>query len=39
MKRDIKLLLANLKNKFKYSLDGAVQVSLYVLDQNLAKRF
>ena len=39
MKRDIKLMLTNLKNKFKYSLDGAIQVSLYVLDQNLAKRF
>ncbi len=39
MKRDVNLLINNLKTKFKYSETGAKQVSLYVLDNNLVKKY
>ncbi len=39
LQRDVKLLLSNLKNKFKYSTESAKQVSLYVLDKNLVKKY
>ena len=39
MKRDINLLISNLKMKFKYSDIGAKQVSLYVLENNLVKKY
>lgn len=39
LQREVKLLLTNLKYKFKYSLEGAKQVSIYVLDKNLAQKY
>ena len=39
LQRYIKLMLNNLKNKYKYSLEGAKQVSIYALDKNLAKKY
>ncbi|MBM2814957.1 MAG: putative serine protein kinase, PrkA [Ignavibacteria bacterium] len=39
IKRDVNLLINNLKSKFTYTAEGAVQVSLYVLDHNLAKKY
>ena len=39
LKRDIKLLLTNLRKKFYYSKEGARQVSLYVLDKDLTSKY
>lgn len=39
VKRDVNLLITNLGNKFGYSETGAKQVSVYVLDKNLAKKY
>lgn len=39
MKRDVSLLMSNLQSKFAYSQDGAGQVSLYVLDKELTKKY
>ncbi|MFH2143972.1 MAG: serine protein kinase PrkA [Bacteroidota bacterium] len=39
LKRDIELLISNLKKKFSYNTDGALQVSLYVIDRKLAKKY
>ncbi len=39
MKRDITRMIENLKKKFSYNEEGAKQISLYVLDKNLAKKY
>ncbi len=39
MKRDINLLLNNLQSKFKYTLEGAQQITLYVLDKKIVKKY
>lgn len=39
IKRDISLMISNLKKKFKYSSEGAKQVSIYAIDKNLAKKY
>lgn len=39
LKRDVKLLISNLKSKFKYTAESAIQVSIYVLDKDLAKKY
>ena len=39
LRRDIKLLLTNLCKKFSYSKKGARQISLYVLDKDLPKKY
>jgi predicted Ser/Thr protein kinase len=38
-KRTVTRLLANLKTKFEYSLEGAKQVCLYVIDKKLNKEY
>ncbi len=38
-KRDVNLLISNLQTKFKYAAEGAKQVSLYVLDKKLSKKY
>lgn len=35
LKEDIMLLISNLRNKFGYTEDGAIQICLYVVDKNL----
>ena len=39
LRQDVAMLLANLEQKFKYTVEGAKQVSLYVLDKNLADKY
>jgi predicted Ser/Thr protein kinase len=39
LRRDVNLLIDNLVSKFGYTKDGARQVSLYVLDKNLVKKY
>ncbi|MFH2096576.1 MAG: serine protein kinase PrkA, partial [Bacteroidota bacterium] len=39
LKRDVTFLLNNLKKKFKYNQEGAQQVSVYVIDKNLSKKY
>ena len=39
IRQDVSLLINNLQGKFKYSEEGAKQVSLYVLDKDLALKF
>jgi hypothetical protein len=39
LKRDVELMISNLKRKFGYTIDGALQVSLYVIDRKLAKKY
>jgi len=39
LKKDVTFLINNLKKKFKYSQQGAQQISLYVLDKDLAKKY
>jgi len=39
LRQDVILLLKNLQQKFKYTDEGAKQVSLYVLDKNLAEKY
>ncbi|TAE18122.1 MAG: serine protein kinase PrkA [Bacteroidetes bacterium] len=39
LRQDVVLLLKNLQQKFKYTEEGAKQVSLYVLDKNLADKY
>jgi predicted Ser/Thr protein kinase len=39
LKQDVIMLLQNLQAKFKYTAEGAKQVSLYVLDKNLAEKY
>ena len=39
LQRDIERMLDNLVKKFKYSTEGARQVSLYVLDKKLVKKY
>jgi predicted Ser/Thr protein kinase len=39
LKRDITRLIANLSKEFNYTEEGARQVSLYVVDKNLASKF
>lgn len=39
LQRDVNRLIANLQKKFNYSVEGARQVSLYVVDKKLASRF
>jgi len=36
---DVALLMRNLQGKFRYTEEGAKQVSLYVIDQKLAEKF
>ncbi len=38
-KRDVELLIGNLVKKFGYGVEGAKQVSLYVLDRKLYNKF
>lgn len=39
IQNDIKLLFSNLQSKFKYSKEGAHQISIYVLDKKLSASF
>ncbi len=39
LKRDVNLLLSNLKAKFGYGKDCAKQISLYVIDKKLANKY
>jgi len=39
LRRDVKLLINNLTSKFKYTLESAKQVSLYVLDKKLTDKY
>jgi len=39
LRRDIKLMLTNLCKKFSYTKEGARQISLYVLDKKLQKKY
>lgn len=39
IKRDVNLLIKNLQSKFKYTAEGARQVSLYVLEKDLHKKY
>jgi predicted Ser/Thr protein kinase len=39
LKRSVTQLITNLQKKFKYSLEGAREVSLYVLDKALNKKY
>ncbi|MFA8300696.1 MAG: hypothetical protein ACEPOV_11075 [Hyphomicrobiales bacterium] len=39
MKHDVNLLMLNLKDKFKYTREGARQVCIYVLDNKLAEKY
>jgi hypothetical protein len=39
MKRDVTLLIKNLISKFNYTEEGARQVSIYVLDKKLARKY
>ncbi len=38
-KRDIRFLVSNLKNKFGYSTDGAIEIANYVLENRLENKF
>jgi predicted Ser/Thr protein kinase len=38
-RRDVTLLINNLKKKFKYTQEGAKQVSIYVMDKKLATKY
>lgn len=39
LKRDIRFLIKNLMNKFNYSSKGALQILLYVIENNLDKKY
>ncbi|MBI9036400.1 MAG: hypothetical protein JEZ03_18225, partial [Bacteroidales bacterium] len=39
IQREVNMLLANLKGKFKYNRRNARQISLYVLDNKLAEKY
>lgn len=39
LKRDVIFLIKNLQEKFRYTEAGACQVSIYVLDRNLSKKY
>lgn len=39
MKRDILMLLKNLRNKFGYTENGAIEVSLYAIDKKLVEKY
>lgn len=39
LRRDIERMLDNLEKKFRYTIEGARQVCLYVLDKNLVKKY
>lgn len=39
LKRDVNLLFKNLRRKFSYTVDGARQVCIYVLDNDLVKKY
>ncbi len=39
LRRDVSRLLGQLQKKFNYTEDGARQVSIYVLDKDLAKKY
>lgn len=39
LRRDVTLMIENLVKKFGYTQEGAQQVSLYVLDKNLVKKY
>lgn len=39
LKRDVNLLITNMQKKFKYSEEGGRQVSIYVLDKELHKKY
>ena len=39
LKQDVSLMLDTLQKKFKYTEEGAKQVSLYVLDKGIAKNY
>ncbi|OFY38247.1 MAG: hypothetical protein A2W91_18945 [Bacteroidetes bacterium GWF2_38_335] len=39
LRRDVTLLIENLRKKFYYNEQGAIQVSLYVLDRELSKKY
>ncbi len=38
-KRDVELLIGNLTRKFRYNVEGAKQVSLYVFDKKIYNKF
>jgi hypothetical protein len=39
IREDVAYLIGNLKSKYHYSQQGAKEVSLYVIDNDLAKKF
>jgi len=39
LKRDINLMVSNLKIKFRYTQEGAKQVAIYVLDNKLVEKY
>ncbi|MFA6923177.1 MAG: hypothetical protein WC223_02890 [Bacteroidales bacterium] len=39
LKKEIKMLITNLKCKFGYTQDGAKQICVYVLDKDLARKY
>jgi predicted Ser/Thr protein kinase len=39
LRRDVSLLITNLQAKFGYDKNGAIQLSIYVLDKDLAKKY
>ncbi|MBN2681656.1 MAG: hypothetical protein JXR58_04055 [Bacteroidales bacterium] len=39
LRRDVTLLISNLQTKFGYNQQGAIQLSVYVLDKDLAKKY
>ncbi len=38
-KRDIRFLISNLKSKFGYSTEGAIEIANYVLENRLENKF
>ena len=38
IKRDVKFLIQNLVNKFEYSQQGANEICIYVIDNDLANK-
>lgn len=39
IRSDVSLLIRNLKNKFQYTEQGAREVCIYVIDNDIAARF
>ena len=39
LRRDVQLLISGLKRKFKYTQEGAKQISIYVIDKKLIEKY